>query len=107
MRKEEAVKLIDTLIASERVRISFSPMNEYESINNLNAITLAKEALVKQIPREPYTFDDESGVMLKCPNCETFITYRDKLSHSFIQKNKYCTECGQAFDLSLENFFLF
>lgn len=102
MRKEEAVKLIDTLIESERFRISFSPMREYDSINNLNAITLAKEALVKQIPRKPYTFEDESGSMLKCPICETFIRYRDELSHSFLQNNKYCAKCGQAFDWSIE-----
>ena len=54
------------------------------------ALTIAINALEKQIPKKPKT--DDRYVMYICPCCNDFI----KVNHN------YCTNCGQAIDWSDE-----
>ena len=50
-----------------------------------------KEAVERQIPKEPYTMWDCPKDNHYCPQCARLI---------FLNGQKYCTECGQALDWS-------
>ena len=81
MTYEEAIKNINALNAVCGQKGLYDA--EFES-----ALTLAIEALEKQIPKKPYK-DNENGVYEKehCPSC-----------HRSLFPNDHHCECGQAID---------
>lgn len=85
-------------------------LTEHEAINELldyvgdvfkttisvEAITLARKALKKQIPKKPYRIseiDDNDNAMVECPICHANSDY----SINTI-KSGYCWKCGQKLD---------
>lgn len=53
---------------------------------------IAISALEKQIPRKPI---EKSPWVYHCPNCDS-----QKVEDVFIERFKYCRDCGQALDWS-------
>lgn len=62
---------------------------------DLEALKMAVEALEKQIPRKPI---EKSPWVYHCPNCDS-----KKVEEVFIERFRYCCDCGQALDWSETN----
>lgn len=60
--------------------------------NKQEALTMAIEALEKQIPKKPYRHDADYYV---CPNCDCQVVWQ--------WFESYCEHCGQAIDWSEED----
>lgn len=60
------------------------------SLQECEAVQMATEALVKQIPKKPYYGDEYDSIWI-CPNPNCRRGYDKDL-----EKHKYCPDCGQA-----------
>ena len=114
MTNEEAIKIIDALIfqAYLEYEVARSKRGKIDINNRYNALTLAKEALEKQIPKKPLEIK-KTGTSVSinasstiscsvvhnyeglCPNCKTQNTNR-----RIGTRVSYCENCGQALDWS-------
>ena len=56
------------------------------------ALNVALEAIDKQIPKQPI---EKSPWVYHCPNCDS-----QKIEDVFIERFRYCRDCGQALDWS-------
>lgn len=75
-------------------KISCTPLmrSEYEHGELKEALSMAIEALEKQIPKEPKLIETYPNNLHLCPSCgSTFITRYDGAMN-------YCNNCGQAID---------
>lgn len=59
------------------------------------ALNVVIEAIDKQIPRKPI---EKSPWVYHCPNCDS-----KKVEETFIERFRYCPDCGQALDWSETN----
>ena len=62
----------------------------------LNTATKAIQALEKEVPKKPEYIDEDANYF-ECPGCGEAIYSTDSLS-----THKYCLECGQKIDWSVE-----
>lgn len=59
---------------------------------DLEALKKAVEVLEKQIPKKPV---EKTPWTYHCPNCDS-----QKVEDVFIERFRYCRDCGQALDWS-------
>lgn len=59
---------------------------------DIEALQTAMQALEKQIPKKPI---EKSPWVYHCPNCDS-----KKVEEVFIERFRYCRDCGQALDWS-------
>ena len=102
MLNGEAIKVIDGLIFQSYLEYEAerSKRGKIEINNRYTALTLAKEALEKQIPKKPDLEGDgygDDGKLIYdtgyCPNCRSAFEVDYDVTD-------YCPECGQALDWS-------
>ncbi len=60
--------------------------------DNLEACTLAIQALEKQVGKKPQEIDIDFSTFV-CPNCSSTILYMDEK-----ETHNHCLKCGQKFD---------
>ena len=98
----EAIKIIDALIfqAYLEYEVARSKRGKIDINNRYNALTIAKEALEKQIPKKPDLEGDgygDNGELIYdtgyCPDCRCQFEVDYDVTD-------YCPECGQALDWS-------
>ena len=70
----------------------YAPKNEPTATLIQDAFDTAIKALEKQIPRKPI---EKSPWVYHCSNCDS-----QKVEEVFIERFKYCRDCGQALDWS-------
>lgn len=89
MTNQEAIDLLN----QEEVPMMLNGKNnEHLAVAHIKAI----EALEKQVPQKPSYIDNDANYF-DCPACGEAIYSTDSLS-----THKYCLECGQAIDWSVE-----
>ena len=90
MTVEEAVKSIDDVLNSDYY---YDESIGYQmTSDDFEWLEKSKEALEKQIPKEPTICDDDVFI---CPTCKTYIFVSDEF-----ESHKFCLNCGQALDWS-------
>lgn len=85
MTPEEAINNIDDVLSSD---VNYDESIDYPlSSYDIDWLEKAKEALEKQIPKEPIR---TSAIQQSCPNCGgTFTT-------AYVMLHNNCWHCGQA-----------
>ena len=90
MTFEEAKSQLDELIQDRKSFICGGDDEIYKK--DIEALNRAIEAIDKQIPRKPI---EKSPWVYHCPNCDS-----KKVEEVFIERFRYCRDCGQALDWS-------
>lgn len=67
------------------------------------ALTIAEEALKKQIPKKPFRLDYklliDAGWTYGCPNCKCACGQNKYTDYEYIEAQEpFCGQCGQAID---------
>lgn len=92
MTIEEAKKQLRELIFdTESLIVGDAAKGIYRK--DLEALKMAVEVLEKQIPKKPI---EKSPWVYHCPNCDS-----KKVEDVFIERFKFCRDCGQALDWSV------
>ena len=101
MTNKEAIKIIDALIfqAYLEYEVARIKRGKIDINNRYNALTLAKEALEKQIPKKPYKRKEHKSKDYYCAICERYLGDEMELKFACLQP-EYCEHCGQALDWS-------
>lgn len=85
---------VDAALRSEYMKLEYRQKTRLDQVNILDYTVIA--ALEKQIP-EKLKVADVGYKIYGCPNCD----YTDNL-WSLNKKDKYCPNCGQKLDWSVE-----
>lgn len=94
MTPQEAIDRINLLIGTEKLFIKISTMGEISHSQNIEALEMAKQAVEKQIAKEPIATSDDVYDFGNCPHCnkkfDTELVCEYEITH--------CPWCGQALD---------
>ena len=89
MNLQEALKVINQNLAAT-IHDNDGANPEYEK-EQIYALTMAANALEKQIPKKTIHRRTDEGIVLhKCPSCSD--------EQLIMQGDNYCFNCGQALD---------
>lgn len=92
MKKEKAIECVENVLCAT---VLFDGTLAYElTIDDTDWLETAKEALEKQIPKKPISFEDEAYL---CPNCLRNNFYNGTET---LNKMDFCDFCWQAIDWS-------
>lgn len=93
MTIEEAKKILEGELLVVTLESNVSKETQKKRLNEkFRALNVALEAIDKQIPKQPI---EKSPWVYHCPNCDS-----QKIEDVFIERFRYCRDCGQALDWS-------
>lgn len=93
MTIEEARKVLDGELLVLTLENNVASEAQKKRLNEkFAALNVALEAIDKQIPKQPI---EKSPWVYHCPNCDS-----QKIEDVFIERFRYCRDCGQALDWS-------